>query len=133
MILVGPSGSGKSHWADASFAAGEVVSSDRLRALVGTDEHDQRAGTDAFAVLDLVLERRLRRGLLTVVDTLGFDGERRRAYVAMARRHGVPVVAVCFDASPAECREAMVRLVDLGDPEAIDRFTPVIEAFRVGR
>ena len=104
MVLVGPSASGKSSWAEEWFAPGEVVSADRLRALVGEDEHDQRAGTDAFAVLDLVIERRLRRKLLTVVDTLGLDRERRRSYVALARRHGLPVVAVAFDVPDAECR-----------------------------
>jgi F420-dependent oxidoreductase-like protein len=105
VVLVGPSGSGKSTWAEAWFDAGQVVSADGLRALVGEGEHDQRAGTDAFAVLDLVLDRRLMRGLLTVVDTLGLDRDRRRGYVALARRHGRPVVAVAFDdVSPAECR-----------------------------
>jgi F420-dependent oxidoreductase-like protein len=104
VVLVGPSASGKTTWADEWFAAGQIVSADRLRALVGEGEHDQRAGTDAFAVLDLVLERRLRRKLLTVVDTLGFDRQRRQAYVALARRHGLPVVAVAFDVPEAECR-----------------------------
>ncbi len=105
VVLVGPSGSGKSTWAAEWFDAGQVVSADGLRALVGEGEHDQRAGTDAFAVLDLVLDRRLKRGLLTVVDTLGLDRDRRRAYVAAARRHGRPVVAVAFDdVTPAECR-----------------------------
>src|SRR5829696_6537877 len=104
VVLVGPSASGKSTWADEWFPTGQVVSADRLRALVGEDQHDQRAGTDAFAVLDLVLERRLRRRLLTVVDTLGLDRERRRGYVALARGHGLPVVAVAFDVPAAECR-----------------------------
>jgi F420-dependent oxidoreductase-like protein len=104
VVLVGPSASGKSTWADEWFPAAHIVSADRLRALVGEGEHDQRAGTDAFAVLDLVLERRLRRKLPTVIDTLGLDRERRRAYVALARRHGLPVVAVAFDVPDAECR-----------------------------
>ncbi|HEX3622678.1 MAG TPA: TIGR03560 family F420-dependent LLM class oxidoreductase [Acidimicrobiales bacterium] len=104
VVLVGPSGSGKSTWAAEQFGRDAVVSADRLRALVGEDEHDQRAGTDAFAVLDLVLDRRLKRKLFTVVDTLGLDRDRRRGYVALARRHGVPVVAVAFDVPAAECR-----------------------------
>ncbi|MDQ4097017.1 MAG: TIGR03560 family F420-dependent LLM class oxidoreductase, partial [Actinomycetota bacterium] len=104
VVLVGPSGSGKSKWAAEWFRPEQVVSSDHLRALVGEGENDQRAGTDAFAVLDLVLERRLRRRLLTVVDTLGMDRERRRGYVALARRQDVPVVAVAFDVPAAECR-----------------------------
>jgi F420-dependent oxidoreductase-like protein len=104
VVLVGPSASGKTTWADGWFAPGQVLSADRLRALVGEGEHDQRAGTDAFAVLDLVLERRARRKLLTVVDTLGLDRDRRRRYVAVARRHGLPIVAVAFDVPDAECR-----------------------------
>ncbi len=105
VVLVGPSGSGKSAWAAEWFPPGRVVSADHLRSLVGKGEHDQRAGTDAFAVLDLVLDRRLRRGLFTVVDTLGLDRDRRRDYVALARRHGRPVVAIAFDDVPAaECR-----------------------------
>ena len=104
VVVVGPSGSGKSAWAEAWFPLDRIVSADRLRALVGEDEHDQRAGTDAFAVLDLVVERRLKRGLLTVIDTLALDRDRRRGYVAQARHHGVPVVAVAFDVPAADCR-----------------------------
>jgi F420-dependent oxidoreductase-like protein len=104
VVLVGPSGSGKTQWAAEHFPSGAIVSSDRMRALVGESEHDQRAGTDAFVVLDLVLDRRMKRKLLTVLDTLGLDAERRRKYVAAARKHGVPVMAVVFDTPAAECR-----------------------------
>ena len=104
VVLVGPSGSGKSTWAGEWFPAGRIVSADHLRGLVGEGEHDQRAGSDAFEVLDLVLDRRLKRGLLTVVDTLGLDRDRRQGYVALARRHRVPVVAIAFDVPAAECR-----------------------------
>src|SRR4051812_10651536 len=103
-VLVGPSGSGKSVWAEANFRPDQVVSSDRLRALVGEGEHDQRAGKDAFDVLDLVVERRLRRGLVTVVDTLGLDGKRRRGLVALADKHRVPCFAVGFDTPPEVCK-----------------------------
>ena len=71
VVLVGPSASGKSTWADQWFPAGHIVSADHLRALVGEGAHDQRAGTDAFAVLDLVLERRLRHKLPTVIGARG--------------------------------------------------------------
>jgi F420-dependent oxidoreductase-like protein len=104
VVLVGPSGSGKTTWAERAFEPSSVVSSDRLRALVGEAPHDRAAGTDAFAVLDLVLDRRLRRGLFTVVDSLGLDDARRRDWTALARRHGRPVHLVGFDAPPALCR-----------------------------
>jgi len=104
VVLVGPPASGKSTWAAEQFPAGQVVSSDRLRAIVGTGEHDQRASKDAFDVLDLVVERRLRRGLTTVVDSLGTDAKRRRRWREAADRAGVPCVAVVFDVDAATCR-----------------------------
>jgi F420-dependent oxidoreductase-like protein len=104
VVLIGPSASGKSTWAAANFRPSQVVASDALRGLVGESAQDQRAGTDAFDVLDLVVERRLRRGLLTVIDTLGIDGARRARYLEAAARHGVACHAVVFD-TPAElCR-----------------------------
>jgi F420-dependent oxidoreductase-like protein len=103
-VLVGPSGAGKSTWAAAQFAPHEIVSSDAMRALVGEGEHDQRAGTDAFAVLDDVVQRRLRRRLFTVIDSLGLDAARRRSWLALARRHGVACHAVVFAVSPQEAR-----------------------------
>ncbi|HET8619962.1 MAG TPA: LLM class flavin-dependent oxidoreductase, partial [Acidimicrobiales bacterium] len=104
VVLVGPPGSGKSTWAAGQFRPDQVVSSDGLRAVVGTGEHDQRASKDAFDVLDLVVERRLRRRLTTVVDTLGTDGKRRRRWREAAAAAGVPCVAVVFDVDAAECR-----------------------------
>jgi F420-dependent oxidoreductase-like protein len=104
VVLVGPSGAGKSRWAAEQFRPEQILSSDALRALVGVGDHDQRAGTDAFEVLDLVLERRLARGLLTVVDTLGLDPARRRGYPERAHRHGVACHAVVFDTPAETCR-----------------------------
>jgi F420-dependent oxidoreductase-like protein len=104
VVLVGPSGSGKSYWAAANFRADQIVSSDALRALVGASEHDQRAGTDAFEILDTVVEKRLSRGLLTVVDTLGLDADRRAAWLRVARAHQVACHAVVFDTPGDVCR-----------------------------
>lgn len=94
VVLVGPAGSGKSHWAAARYRAAEVVSSDALRGVVGSGTADLDATDDAFAVLDLVVRARLSRRLTTVVDTLGLDDDRRRGYLALARENGVPAVVV---------------------------------------
>ncbi|MEU0556187.1 LLM class flavin-dependent oxidoreductase [Dactylosporangium sp. NPDC006015] len=104
VVLVGPGGAGKSTWAEARFAADRIVSSDRLRALVGAGEDDITASADAFALLDTVVAQRMRRRLTTVIDTLGLDAQRRAGWIAAAREHGLPVVAVAFDTPAAQCR-----------------------------
>lgn len=104
VVLVGASGAGKSHWAAAQFPAGHVVSSDALRAVVGRDEHDQRAGKDAFDVLELIVDRRSKRGLTTVVDSTGLDARLRARWLGLARRHHLPAYAVVFTTADKLCR-----------------------------
>jgi F420-dependent oxidoreductase-like protein len=113
VVLVGAAGAGKSHWARAWFPPAAVVSSDALRAVVGTGERDVRASRDAFEVLDLIVAKRLRRRLITVVDTTGLERARRDAWRALAERHGVPAHAVLFDTDPAVVRR---RNRDRGNP-----------------
>ena len=104
VVLVGPSGSGKSAWAAARYRAQEVVSSDQLRGVVGSGENDLDASADAFALLDQIVAARVRRGLTTVIDTLGLEPARRRGYLDLARRAGLPAAVVLVDADPAELR-----------------------------
>src|SRR5689334_1670359 len=105
VVLAGATAAGKSAWAAEHFQPDQVVSSDRLRAVVGAGERDQRASRDAFELLDLIVAKRLARRLTTVVDTTGFDAARRRAWCALAARHGVPAHAVVFDTPAHEVRE----------------------------
>jgi F420-dependent oxidoreductase-like protein len=104
VVLVGPSASGKTTWALEHFAADQVVSSDRLRAVVGEGEQDIEASKDAFALLETVVATRVGRRLTTVVDTLGMDAERRAGWLRLAAARRVPAVAVAFDTPAAECR-----------------------------
>jgi F420-dependent oxidoreductase-like protein len=105
VVLVGATATGKSDWARRWFADDQVVSSDRLRAVVGTGERDQRASRDAFEVLDLVVAKRLARRLATVIDSTGLDRKRRDAWRSLAERHGVPAHAVVFEAPAKVVRE----------------------------
>jgi alkanesulfonate monooxygenase SsuD/methylene tetrahydromethanopterin reductase-like flavin-dependent oxidoreductase (luciferase family)/predicted kinase len=104
VVLVGPSGSGKSTWAAARYRPAEIVCSDQLRGVVGSGEYDLDASADAFALLDQIVAARLRRGLNTVVDTLGLDPARRRGQLELARLARLPAVAVLFGTDAAECR-----------------------------
>ncbi|HEX5090412.1 MAG TPA: LLM class flavin-dependent oxidoreductase [Nocardioides sp.] len=104
VVLVGPSGAGKSTWAAAHYRRDEIVSSDALRAVVGSGPHDLDASADAFDLLERIVNARTGRRLTTVVDTLGTDETRRRGWLARAREVGLPAVVVVFDTPDAECR-----------------------------
>ncbi|MEO5666189.1 MAG: LLM class flavin-dependent oxidoreductase [Nocardioides sp.] len=104
VLLVGASGSGKSTWAAAHHRDLEVVSSDALRAIVGSGTADLDASEDAFRIVDQVVEGRCRRGLTVVVDTLGLDPVRRTAWATLARQAGLATVAVVFDTPAVVCR-----------------------------
>lgn len=104
VVLVGPAGIGKTTWALRWFDRHQVVSTDALRGLVGTDERDQAASKDAFALLETVIRNRLRRNLLTVVDSTGLDGRDRARWVSVAAEHGFTPIAVRFDATETEVK-----------------------------
>jgi alkanesulfonate monooxygenase SsuD/methylene tetrahydromethanopterin reductase-like flavin-dependent oxidoreductase (luciferase family)/predicted kinase len=105
VVLVGAAGSGKSTWAAQHYLPREIVSSDQLRAVVGSGEHDLDASDDAFSLLDQIVTARTGRRLTTVVDTLGLSVDRRLGYLALARRAGLPAVAVLFATDAAVCRQ----------------------------
>ncbi|WP_144760505.1 polynucleotide kinase-phosphatase [Curtobacterium sp. 9128] len=116
VLLVGVSGSGKSTFAAQHFAPFETLSSDFFRGLVSNDEEDQSATPAAFDALRYVVEKRLRAGLLTVVDATNVQPDARRAWVRTARDHDVLPVAVVFDLPEDVCiaRNAVRERRDVG-------------------
>ena len=71
---------------------------------MGSGPHDLDATTDAFDLLERIVDARLGRGLTTVVDTLGLDGVRRDRWLSAARAAGLPAVAVLLDTPDEVCR-----------------------------
>ena len=104
VVLAGAAGSGKSTWAAARYRPTEIVSSDALRAVVGTGPADLDASTDAFDLLGRIVAARLQRRLTTVIDTLGLDADLRRSFLTSARTVGQPAVLVIMDTAPRLCR-----------------------------
>ena len=80
------------------------MSSDALRAVVGSGEADLDASVDAFALLHQIVAGRARRGLTVVVDTLGLDPDLRDRLREQGRAVGLRCVAVLFDAPETVCR-----------------------------
>jgi predicted kinase len=118
VVLVGPPGSGKSTWVAARFEAGQVVSSDALRALVGEGEHDMAASKDAFALVEQIVRLRLGRRLTTVVDSLHLDTESRERWRVIAAEFGVACVAVVM-ATPSAVIKQQNRARPLRVPDSV--------------
>lgn len=105
VVLIGPSGSGKSSFARKHFKPTEVLSSDSCRGLVADDENDQAATTDAFDVLHFIGRKRLAAGRLTVVDATNVQAEARKPLVQLARDHHCLPVAIVFNLPERVCHE----------------------------
>jgi protein phosphatase len=106
VVLIGPSGSGKSSFARQHFKPTEVLSSDFCRSLVSDDENEQSATEDAFAVLHYIAAKRLARGLLTVIDATNVQAdEARKPLIALARQYHCQTVAIAFSLPESICHE----------------------------
>jgi protein phosphatase len=105
VLLVGTTGSGKTTFAARHFAPTEILSSDFFRGLVADGEYTATATDDAFDALHLVADRRLQAGRLTVIDATNVQPDTRLAWVALARRHRVPAVAIVLDVLPRVAAE----------------------------
>ena len=101
VLLMGPSGAGKSTFGRRHFLPSEVVSSDHCREMVCDDEGSQEANVEAFKILHMVVEARLKLGRFTVVDATNVEPEARRPLIALAKKYHAFAVAVVLDL-PAE-------------------------------
>ncbi len=94
------------------FKPTEIVSSDACRGLVADDENDQSASKDAFELLYYLVAKRLKRGLLTVVDATNVQEEGRKPLVALARQYHVLPVAIVLDVPEAVAQQRNAQRPD---------------------
>jgi protein phosphatase len=112
VVLIGPSGSGKSSFGRKLFLPTEVVSSDECRGLVSDNENEQAATNDAFDLLHTIVRKRLGRGRLTLIDATNVQPEARKSLVELAREYHVLPVAIVFDLPEKLCQERNVSRPD---------------------
>jgi protein phosphatase len=112
VVLIGVAGAGKSTFANARFRPTEILSSDQFRAMVSDDPANQEATDDAFLLLHLVLEKRLRRGKLCVVDATNLRPEHRAKLIGIANLCKRPPVAIVFDTPAEMCIERAGQRVE---------------------
>jgi len=100
VVLIGAAGAGKSTFAARHFAATEILSSDRFRAIISGDEADQGATRAAFGRLHREVTRRLASRRLTVVDATSVEPAARRALLTRATAANLTATAIVLDLPP---------------------------------
>jgi polynucleotide kinase-phosphatase len=105
VLLIGPTGCGKSTFARKHFRPTEVLSSDFFRAMVSDDEANQAASKDAFDLLHHAAAMRLAARRFTVIDATNVQAEHRKELLALAKRYHYLTAAIVFNLSEALCRE----------------------------
>jgi protein phosphatase len=105
VVLIGISGSGKSSFAKKHFKETEILSSDKCRGIVSDDENNQAATDDAFELLHYIASKRLKNGLLTVVDATNVQPEARKPLVQLAKNYHCLPVAIVLDVPEKVCEE----------------------------
>jgi protein phosphatase len=109
VLLVGASGAGKSTFARKHFRPTEILSSDFFRGMVCDDEANQAVSRDAFELLHLAVNKRLAWRKLTVVDATNLQPDRRKEFLALARRCHYLSLAIVFDLPEALCQANNLR------------------------
>jgi protein phosphatase len=103
IVLIGASSSGKSTFARKHFKPTEIVSSDFCRAVVSDDENSMAASGDAFELARYIAAKRLKNGLLTVIDATNVQEGARKEWIKVAREYHVLPVAIVINIPEQVC------------------------------
>ena len=103
VLLIGPTGSGKSTFAAKHFAASETLSTDQMRAMIDDNPHSAPATSDAQDLLRQIATRRLSRGRLTVIDAPNLNVEERRPLLKLAQKCHAAPIAIVFNVDKDTC------------------------------
>ena len=124
VVLCGPPASGKSTWGK-KFAQDQhliYVSTDEIRAEIGTGEGDQSVSPAAFGIARVKVSSALGQGKSVMIDATNVNRKARKNWIKLGKGHGAFIIAVAFEVPREELlRRDSQRERHVG-PEIIDRF-----------
>lgn len=124
VILVGPPASGKSTWGKKFAAENDLtyVSTDAIRAELGTGEGDQNVSASAFATARGRVSAALGAGKSAMIDATSVTRKARRDWINLGRGHAAYIISVAFEIPRNELLRRDARRERHVGPEIIDRF-----------
>lgn len=105
VFIVGLPGSGKSTFAMNHFPADSIVSTDRIRQEISNNPANQLVSGKAFEIAKTLVEERLRRGEIAVVDAQNLSEDTRAQFYQAAEANAAKVEAIFLDVSAEESAE----------------------------
>jgi len=102
ILLIGAPGSGKSTWRNTWISNNpnwKYISTDELRAKLGTGEEDQSVSKQAFEEARKLLSLYLSQNINVVVDATNMHKKARKQFLDIANSHNSLKKAVVFECS----------------------------------
>ena len=99
LILVGPPASGKSTWGKIYTQNHNVeyISTDAIRAEIGTGENDQIVSEAAFIIARQRISAALSIGKSAMIDATNVTKKTRKNWIELGRGLGAFIIAVVFE------------------------------------
>ncbi len=124
MILCGPPASGKSTWGKKFANKNNItyVSTDSIRAEIGSGENDQSISAAAFDIARNRVRTALSNGKSAMIDATNVSKKARRNWINMGREHGAYIIAVAFEVPRNELLRRDAKRERHVGSNIIDRF-----------
>ena len=102
VLVAGAPGSGKSTFAMEQFPLDAIISTDRLRQELTNNPANQIIFGKAFFLAQQIMEERLKRGEIAVLDAQNLSEERRNTFYKIAARYGSKIDLIFLDTDVQE-------------------------------
>jgi predicted kinase len=124
VILVGPPASGKTTWGKEFACKNNMVyvSTDAIRAEVGSGEGDQTVSAAAFFIAKKRIAAALTNGKNAMIDATSVNRKSRKDWIDIAKTAGAYIIAVAFEVPKAELLKRDAQRERHVGEEVIDRF-----------
>jgi len=124
IILCGAPASGKSTWGKefASKNDAVYVSTDSIRAEIGTGEGDQSVSGAAFSIAKNRISRALASGKNAIIDATSVNRKSRKDWIDIANQNNAYIIAIAFEVNREELYRRDAQRDRHVGKEIIDRF-----------